>query len=552
MNLASQSAHGPRYRWLWTLVFAFPILVYCWVLSQYAVNVPLFDDHAFKAFLLAFRQADWLEKLRLIFSQHNEHRIAYDRLVVVLTYYSTGQINYLTYMWVGNTSLIGILAVFVSVGRRKQLPLSIICAFPYLLFSLVHHENTFWGMASLQNFTVLWWVVLSLWALSLHTKRTFVLACVAAVFATFTSGNGLLTFGIGLGVLILQRRWVSIAPWLMIAGACAGCYFADYQRPPGNPTEAFSATILELSRGFLAFVGGLADTNFQLPLSLRLWICAGLGSLLLTIAGCFLVKALLQSPLISRQTSIGSLHYFLIALFGFLLLTAGLVTITRLGFGAATLLTSRYKINASLFGMAALLALFGTFSLGKFQHRLALGTLAGVVLMWGLQLFFQLDEVIYHRAYMLSSMNNSLIGAKPNPSIPYFPPRYLIPAPTSFSPKPLSVQSSDSAAEATYEILISDCEEARSTQHQLFWVLSSSRDKWMFPVRRNRLSLWGFVRTADYYNADISVSIPRAEVPSGTYSQSLLIVNGTESRSIPIAQPLVAVYRAGASTPVNW
>lgn len=139
-----------RLSWLWLPLAGLPLLLYGLVFETYAVNIPLFDDHALRHFLIKYQQAGSpARRLALIFGQHNEHRIAYDRLVVLIQYWFSREINFVSMMRVGNLALPAVAAVWYAQLRRdgftgwQWLPLVV------LLFSLSIHENTFWGMAAL-------------------------------------------------------------------------------------------------------------------------------------------------------------------------------------------------------------------------------------------------------------------------------------------------------------------------------------------------------------------------------------------------------------------
>lgn len=526
-----------------------PIGVYFWLLHKYAVNVPLFDDHAFKDFILQFNQADFGKRLTLIVALHNEHRIAYDRLVVLFSYWLSGEINYVTLMWVGNLSLVGILCLFLRVGVRVKLPQPLLMALPFVLFTLLLHENTFWGMAALQNFTVLWWVLLCFYLIPKQNNWAFVTAAAAAVAATYTSGNGLLAFGVAAGVLVLQRRWKPTAVWLSLAIGCAAGYFYGYQRPPGNPAEATGGSLGDLLQGFMLFLGNLADINVQRPLSFRVLITTLTGFGLLTWSAWLMLGWLRQTILWRRKGDLDESRYFLLGVLVFSLLTALLVSVTRLGFGIQVLLTSRYKIYAVLLVITSVVG--GGMSFALLRNKIVASAIGlAAIVFWALSLFYTFDEILYHRQYKLSSMANS-IQPESRIKVPYNPPLHLFEWPEAGAKSVVKAQMLPYEP-TQYVLTFGSIEAARRVDTELYCVVQNAIHRLVYPCRRNRLSPWGLMRSGDYYNEGLWVSLPRSEIPTGTYRVVLVQNVAGQWTQLAVDKPLIAQKIQGVEVPVNW
>ena len=257
------------------------------VWQYYAVNVPKWDDHALRYYLYLFDQETTVSgKIYQVFKQHNEHRIVYDRVIATLDYWVFGKLSYVHLMVVGNLSLAGLLAVFGAVLRRAGKSLLYLVPVSLLLFNLSHWENMFWGMAALQNFSVVLWVMLTIYWLS-YTNR-WGLAMGSAVLATLTSGNGLLVWPVGFVLLLLQipayRRSTAttnhplrlLLGWIAVAAIVIGLYFIGFEKPAGNPPDRGSLT--NLLKGWLAFTGAAAEA---LPTSSPLSVNILLGGLMI-------------------------------------------------------------------------------------------------------------------------------------------------------------------------------------------------------------------------------------------------------------------------------
>ena len=62
-----------------------PIIFYYFCIFIFAVNIPFWDDYDSLRQHIAISSSDSLqERISILFSQHNEHRIAFNRIVYVL------------------------------------------------------------------------------------------------------------------------------------------------------------------------------------------------------------------------------------------------------------------------------------------------------------------------------------------------------------------------------------------------------------------------------------------------------------------------------------
>lgn len=188
------------------VLVALPVLVWLFILQRYAVNVVLFDDYALLRFITHWANPAtlWSTRLTELVAVHNTHYIIYDRLVALGTYYATGHINFLVMIVLGNAALLGIVWRLWTLFRELNLPVWAFLPVPCWVLSLQSHENMFWAMAGLQNFSVVWFILESLY--QLHRRQSLGWPLALGVAAVLTSGNGVLAFLVGSLVLLHQRR----------------------------------------------------------------------------------------------------------------------------------------------------------------------------------------------------------------------------------------------------------------------------------------------------------------------------------------------------------
>lgn len=507
------------------LVCLFPVVVYFYFLSHYAINIPLFDDHAFKNFILDYQKAAFFEKIQLIFSQHNEHRVAYTRIIVLLIYWFKGEIDYVWMMWIGNLSLFGIIYLFHKVLKDSKLPFVALLPLPCLLFSLALHENTFWGMASLQNFTVLFWALLLFYLLGFQKNNTFFWAMAAGFGATFTSGNGFFALAVGGLILLLQKQWKWLVVWILFTSVLAFAYFSDYQRPPGNPADANLRQIGLFIKGFLSFIGAIGEKGTQYPLESRSnW--AALFGLVLLLIGALKSGQILwqcfkkQKPIINQQ------DWFWLGAFGFLLGSGLVVTFTRIGFGVEILLTSRYKIYSVLFLCLVYILVIQWMkpTWSKFIYPIIIGI---ALIFNGLQIYQSLGEVVYHRKYMICSLYNA--QNFPLPSLtknPHHPPStWLSESVINESNQAFKI---DSLYKFDHKIMMAmhGFEAGKVLDDGVYALLKSDKYRFIFPSLQNQsASKLGWLK-GNYWKAGAVIVAPETDLESATYQIDMLVKTG--------------------------
>ena len=85
-----------------------PIITFFGMFFFYMVNAPIYDDYqAVLDFLNKYISTDSIsEKIRLLFSQHNEHRVVYSRIWTIISYKLQTNVNFTFLALIGNLSLL--------------------------------------------------------------------------------------------------------------------------------------------------------------------------------------------------------------------------------------------------------------------------------------------------------------------------------------------------------------------------------------------------------------------------------------------------------------
>ena len=525
-------------RLLFVPAYLVPVAIYFWLWNSYAINIPKWDDHALKAFVLSFNAAPTLfGKIQTLFAQHNEHRIFWTRLVTIIDFTIFGKLNYVHLMFVANLGLVLIGIIFIRFFQKNKVSIWAALPIPYLTFTLAFWENTFWGMASVQNFWVVAWFLLTIHWLAQNRENRFWWAFGSAFMCVFTSGNGLMACAFGAAVLFLQFNWKRLFAWLVFSGVLGFSYFITYQKPVGIPSPETNFKII--LKGFLAFLGAAGEcfsTNDPLKL------CIFIGATLLLIALTICVISLVQIVKDNQNEGILSNTYapiFVITVLVCLLFNALLVSYSRAGFSLVTLITSRYKIYSVL--LLITLFAYTTVQLwpwiqkSRTQFFFVFGTNITALFFFVAANHYHLNDAIDLRKFLVTGQFNGAINTPfSNDSVSvavrkiYQPPAVFLDS-LSISELPAPVFLPDSQNVSTpkstdgFTFVMPSYQAQGLGDDGLYLIMRSKSRVYVFPAKRLRNG--GFENLLNfetYFKDEAIVRVPYIETKPDFYRLYLL------------------------------
>jgi hypothetical protein len=239
-----------RIAWIAALV-ATPLLT-LWLIAEHGENVPFWDEWN----LVALFQKQDGGRLGLgdFLAQHNEHRPVVPRTADYVTAHLTSwdlRVElYRNFAVAVATFVLIVVALRRTLDRVGFLAGSVLASL--LVFSPVQWENWLWGW-QLEWFLSNLAAVGALWALTFtidrSTRRGLAIAIACGLVATFSLGQGLFVWPVGLLVLLLRHR-----PWRVWAGAGVLTwivYFASWENDTGTGSKSLA---LERPGDFVEFV----------------------------------------------------------------------------------------------------------------------------------------------------------------------------------------------------------------------------------------------------------------------------------------------------------
>lgn len=310
---------------------AAPVVFFFWVIASVALNIPIGDDFdTIPGFLNRFLSADGLiDKARLLFEQHNEHRLVFSRLVALTQYYIIGSADLRGLIIFGNLSLAALFVSLALVYRKRLGRVLYLLPASLIIFNFEYYETINWAMASVSNLYVLFFAFLSLCLLFARpSAASFAGALICYAVAAFTQGGGLFVGLVGVVMLAVGRQFNKAAVWGLATVALFSIYFYGYHTPAGHPSilSVIGAEPLLPIRFFFSFLG----SPLPMPMPEVFGILSFGFFIYLTLKGYYAGNR--------------AVYAFLL----FLFITAAVTSLTRSGFGLDQSLASRYKVIASL------------------------------------------------------------------------------------------------------------------------------------------------------------------------------------------------------------
>ncbi|TGN00445.1 hypothetical protein [Leptospira yasudae] len=330
-------AHRSRiFQIITSIVILFTTYTYFHTIRKLSVDFPLGDDYdTILDFLNRWAETD--SKISLLFSQHNEHRPVFLRLISLFYFQVFHKINFIHLVLIGNAFVLfslGILYVSISDSRKSVL----IAPVFFLIFSFSNWEAQTWAMASLSNFPVIFFGFLSLYFLSRESYLSFGFGIFFSIVAAFCQGNGIFLFFSAIPILwrIKPKLWI----WSIIGSSVLFFYFLifPYSKPAHSQFAFFSFDkIFFQSRIYygLALLSSVFNSKFVIVL------------------GAVPLLALIY--LYKNYKKFSDLH---ISMISFLILSFTSLIIARGGFGIEQAYSSRYQINTLLIYSLIYLCLF--------------------------------------------------------------------------------------------------------------------------------------------------------------------------------------------------
>ncbi len=266
---------------LTVLGFGLPVVTYFWSIYHFGVNV-IYEDQWTDVNVIAHSYSGTLG-WKLLWAQHNETRLLFPKLLVVLLAHTT-HLDLFVEMFLGAILLVLTTATIIVAHRRRSpsTPWLYYCPVAIVLFSLVQYQNTLWGF-QVAFYITLCSLGIALWLLDapVLTKLALMGAISAAVVGSLSSLQGLLIWPAGLILLYHRRRpWGFALTWVVAGIATVAFYLHGYVFSPASSIHVPS----QIAKFFFLEIGDIVGqsipntaqggNNAVLVLGIAIFVCA--------------------------------------------------------------------------------------------------------------------------------------------------------------------------------------------------------------------------------------------------------------------------------------
>ena len=327
------------------MLVGLPALFAVWLVYQYGVDVPFWDEWTIANLLLQID--DGTLTFGALVAQHNEHRMFVPRSIQLLAALIGGW-DTRAGMWLTQGLLVGMLGGCIVHWRRSAVSgsrswraLSLVLV-SLILFSPAQYQNLFWGFQLCFYLPAACLLAGTIAASSptLRLGTALAISGTLSAVAMFSILPGLLTWPLAAASMMLARglpRRDTALEWCGWAVGCAsvfGLYFLGFVAPDGTPpTSTALGNPLMLLAGVATCMGGALAIGSE-PVKVAMATGAAI-----VISFLWLLAVLFRRR---SDASLVTAAAPWIVMGGFGLLTAIAIAVGRIGYGDVAMLESRY------------------------------------------------------------------------------------------------------------------------------------------------------------------------------------------------------------------
>ncbi len=361
----------------------------------FSVDFPFQDDLVLVNFVNEVTNGvTTTEFFQYLFRTDNDHKVVLPRLIALINYLLTGHLNFKAFIGLVSINLLYILYFLFLQFRKLHLPLYYFLPVPFLFLQPQHYEVSVWAINGMQHSFLTVFLLTAILLVSKPSKLAYFGAILCCFLATFTHGNGILSFPALIFYFLCYqnfRKAIGVGVFMLIA---LGIYLGGYESgqaahlPPGVDVVVGN---------FLGFIGGTMLIWSSKPLFSMLW-----GGVILLFAG-FLVYQIALTYMGKAKKVDPRINVELLTLFCFIVITSLVIAVFRSWMGST--LASRFQLYAALSSCILYLLLLGYFPLLR-KKKVVLGISVLSFLMWGQSYYVYTGIVANRKTTFLADIYN--------------------------------------------------------------------------------------------------------------------------------------------------
>jgi len=355
-------------KYLWLL----PILYGIIFVAIYGVNVIFWDEWDLVRLYDYFEQNGWfnISSIKMLFSQHNEHRILFPRLIMLISHKLT-HFNVKICMFITQMMVIAVYGTCIRYFKKQReictgssddfVMILFVLLSGIACFSSTQYENFLWG------FQVTFYMGIFAAVMSIYYFYTYILynsekyVILSLVFGFIASFSCLQGLAVWLVIIILAIICLisgnksiikKIIPYILIGLVCFFLYFYKWKLPAYRPiTKMF----LLLTEFFLSSLGSMYTGVYS-----RLTVL--FGGITVLFSGILLL--LIFNRKLIKET------LFPVGLIGFSYAGLFLISVGRAGLGIGWSNASRYRSLSILSYIGIVMIIYQLFILKNKNEKI--------------------------------------------------------------------------------------------------------------------------------------------------------------------------------------
>ncbi len=201
----------------------------------FGTNVPLADQWDFVRLLEMVKGGT--ASFHDIWVQHNEHRIFFPKLIMIVLASITGYnvVAEMLFTWL----ILIAFYIYIAKAHGTRVETGYLLLVSLFVFSWVQAENLLWGFQIGLTLPILC-AFAALFHLSRFTRKHFVIAIIYAIVGSFSSSMGLLIWLAGLVTFVaacgVREKKLLLLAWASVGVITWVIYFSGYHSPGDHPS----------------------------------------------------------------------------------------------------------------------------------------------------------------------------------------------------------------------------------------------------------------------------------------------------------------------------
>ncbi len=317
-----------------------PIIVFFFYVQSYAVNVPFMDDMELVETINGLENND-AQLLSVLVRQQNDHRTAFSRLGILLTYWIKGTLDFRLTVVLGYLNLLLLGGAFFLVYRSSNKGYSWFLPVTMLLFSPIVYQDHLWSMTAYQYTLAIAFSILALFFLQKKKIRCWYWAFPLSIAATLTNLDGISLLPIVLFWLAAQKRWKHFFIYLIFTSIYLFIYFSNFKFSSASKLAFSPDGLYMMAQSFVALTGSIAKVISD---TYGVVFSVAVGSIILIT---YLILKLISSASSTRfiKAEKNWLHFSLAEIcFLKMLASIAMISVGRSADGVAGMMSIRFQI----------------------------------------------------------------------------------------------------------------------------------------------------------------------------------------------------------------